>query len=313
MQLAKSSTLAQSRDILAEHLADRRSEATREGYAKDLKDFFKSVFDSEPTQQLVGDLLALQKPEAITLVLRYKAGLIQRQLAENTVNRRLAAIKSLVTFAKLRGLIDWDLSEIRGEPSQAYRDTTGIAPEQFSRVLEQCGDSIFGLRNRAILRLMWDCALRRSEVAKIDLRDYDRDSMRLAVLGKGRGSQVEWVPLSGKTVEAIDQWLRSRPGASDLNAPMFVALTVRHLGHRLTGQQLYTIVRQYAEKAGLTKIFSPHRVRHSALTALAAASGGDVRQVQTHARHKNVSVTMKYIDNASALKGEAVRVLGDLV
>jgi integrase/recombinase XerC len=313
MNLTKIGTLAQTRDILAEHLADRRSEATRAGYSKDLKDFFKSIFDSEPSQQLVTQFLGLEKSEAIGLVLQYKANLIARGLSENTVNRRLSAIKSLVKFAKLRGLIDWDISEVRGEPSQSYRDTTGIAPEQFSKVLAQCGDSIFGLRNRAILRLMWDCALRRSEVSKIDLCHYDRDSMRLAVLGKGRGSQVEWVLLSEKTVLAIDAWLLSRPGHTDLSSPMFVALTARHRGHRLTGQQLYIIVRRYAEKAGLAKTFSPHRVRHSALTSLAELSGGDVRQVQAHARHKNVSVTMKYIDNVAALKGEAVRSLGELV
>jgi integrase/recombinase XerC len=306
------SNLAPIRDLIAEHLADRRSISTRRAYAGDLRDFFRVTEGCEPSPVVMQKFLALDGPAAIGVVLQYKANLIARGLSENTVNRRLAAIKSLVKFARLQGAVFWDLDQIRSERLVQYRDTTGIVPEEYAKILANCGDSPIGKRDRAILRLIWDNALRRGEISKINFEHYDRAGMRLGILGKGKGTQVEWVAITEKTVLAIDAWLLVHPGSQSPIDPLFVACSPRHRGHRLSGSQIYNIVRGHGAKAGIEKIFSPHRGRHSSITAAAEMTGGDIRKIQQHGRHKRPETSMRYVDNLQKLQGEVATSISDL-
>src|SRR4028119_675971 len=118
--------LAGERDVLAELLADKRSLNTRHAYERDLKDFFQFIAQRTPTPELVTQFLELDRFRATALVLKYKAHLIERGLKEATINRRLAAIKSLVTFARKLGQCNYTLEDIKGEKVKPYRDTTGV-------------------------------------------------------------------------------------------------------------------------------------------------------------------------------------------
>ncbi|MEP0872403.1 tyrosine-type recombinase/integrase [Trichocoleus desertorum AS-A10] len=287
---------AQERDILAELLADKRSENTRRAYDKDLKDFFLSVSGHEPNPQLIIEFLKLERFTAIALVLQYKAKLIEKGLAEATVNRRLAAIKSLVKYAQKIGKCEWSLEEVQGEKAKAYRDTSGVDRDSYRAILEGCDRSTLqGQRNYAILRLLWDNALRRGEVVKLNVSDFDAEARSLTILGKGRGTQKERVSLSAATVEAIEAWLQHFPNWGK-DSPLFIALDNVHHGHRLTGNAIYNLVFEAAQKAGIKKRFSPHRCRHSSITAALDATGGNVREVQKLSRHKNLQTVLLYDD-----------------
>ena len=158
-------------DVLAQLLADRRSPETRRAYAKDLRDFFGFAAgvgpclsaDREPTPEVVREFLGLEQFAALSLVLRYKAHLRhERCLAEATVNRRLSAIKSLVRLGNQLGQCHFTLSEVKGDSVIRYRDTTGISKEVYRRLLAVPDRSTLkGKRDYAILRLLWDNALRR--------------------------------------------------------------------------------------------------------------------------------------------------------
>src|SRR5262245_20066625 len=95
-------------DVLTALLADKRSENTRRAYHYDLRDFFTSVYRDEPTPQRLGQFLALTTPEMVAVMLRYKARLIEADLAEATVNRRLSAVLSLVKYARKVGATQAD-------------------------------------------------------------------------------------------------------------------------------------------------------------------------------------------------------------
>ncbi len=307
------SQLAANQDILAEVLADKRSPETRRAYAKDLKDFFATIAESEPTPAKVAEFLQLSKYEARVLVLRYKQGLIEKGLKEATVNRRLAAIKSLVTYAYQIGKCNYSLAEVKGEKVKAYRDTTGISPEAFKGMLGLCDrGTLSGKRDYAILRLLWDNALRRGEVSRLDIKDFEWDSRRLWILGKGRGSQKEAVKLPVPTVQALQDWLQARR-ESNVNLPMFVSFDPVTPGHRLTGTAIYKIVQAYAVRAGISKKLSPHRIRHSSVTAALEATNGDVRRVQKLSRHVNLNTLTVYDDNRLSHQGEISDLLADLV
>jgi integrase/recombinase XerC len=173
-------------------------------------------------------------------------------------------------------------------------------------------DTLKGKRDYAILRLLWDNALRRGEVASLSIGDLDLDTRRLWILGKGRGSQKEAIALSNTTAAALQDWLLARR-ETNINKPLFIALDSVTSGHRLSTTSIYEIVQHYAKNAGITKVLSPHRIRHSSVTAALEATGGDVRRVQKLSRHANLNTLMIYDDNRLSHQGEISDLLADLV
>lgn len=306
---------AQHKDVMAELLADQRSPNTRSAYAKDLKDFFGFAAGvSEPSPELVAEFLGLERFNAVALVLKYKAYLLRdRGLKEATVNRRLAALKALVNFARQVGKCNYTLSDVKSEKVVPYRDTTGISKEAYRKMLAVPDlATLKGQRDYAILRLLWDNALRREELVRADLRDLDLEARSLLIIGKGKGTQKEAISLSGATVQALQAWLLARQEL-DINRPLFIALDRASCGHRLTGTAVYKLVESVARAAGINKKLSPHRIRHSGITAALDATGGDVRRVQKLSRHASLDTLMIYDDNRKNVQGEISDLLAGLV
>ncbi len=302
-----------NRDLLSQLLSDKRSPNTRHAYAKDLRDFFLTIAESEPTPEMVTYFLQLERCDAVTLVLRYKAMLVERGLKEATINRRLSAIRSLVKLAFCAGKCGYTLEEVKGEKVQVYRDTKGISREAYRKVLAiPDRTTLKGKRDYALLRLLWDNALRRGEIAGADLGDFDPSSKTLKIRGKGKGTAHEALDLSVTTAEAIRDWLLAR---RELNreAPLFISLDPIKKGHRITGAGIYWIVQHYCKAAGVTKRMSPHRIRHSSITAALDATNGNVRKVQKLSRHAQIDTLMVYDDNRQKDQLEISNLLAALV
>ena len=144
------------RDLLSELIADRRSPNTRRTYTKALVDFFMQVANAAPTPQLVGEFFALDHYQAMTLVLRYRRALSERGLAPSMINTRLAAIKSLVGYARKVGACHYDLADVAGVRVETYRDTSGVNPTKYQGMIGIFDRSTLkGVRDYAILRLLW--------------------------------------------------------------------------------------------------------------------------------------------------------------
>jgi integrase/recombinase XerC len=317
-----SSLVTQQPDWLAEHiededlirdlLADKRSRNTRRAYEKDLGYFFEFLTGKKPTPILVAQFLGLRRADAIKVVLRYKAQLLERGLKEATINRRLAAIRSLTAYARKLDKCAFTLEEVKGERCATYRDTTGVSVEEFKAMLAiPDRATLKGKRDYALLRLFWSNALRRSE-ALVRVEDFDAGAMTLNIVGKGRGTQVERVELPPTTVDAIQEWLIARGNVAKDDA-LFIALNNAHYGHPLTADGVYGIVRAIASQAGIKKIFSPHRIRHSSLTAALDATNGDVRRVQKLSRHRKADTLLIYDDNRKNAQKEMSGIVSDLV
>jgi integrase/recombinase XerC len=305
--------LSQDTDLMAALLADKRSPNTKKAYERDLKDFFKVAYDRIPSQELVGQFLRLDRFDAIALVLKYKSAMIARNLKEATVNRRLSAIKSLVDYAGKLGQCQWNLNQVQGETVQTYRDTTGVNISGIKAILEVPNrEMLSGRRDYAILRLLWDNALRRNEISSANIGDFDPETRSLKILGKGRGSQQSSISLSQATTIAITEWLELI-GKQDPNQPLFLALDAANYGQRLSGTSIYNLVNSVSKQAGITKKMSPHRIRHSAITAALDATNGNVRKVQKLSRHKKLDTLMLYDDNRTNAQGEISDLLSDLI
>jgi integrase/recombinase XerC len=161
-------------------------------------------------------------------------------LADATINRRIAAIKSLVTMGRKLGVCCYSLEDIKSEKVTPYRDTTGISPQAFKTALAiHDRETLEGKRNYAILVLLWANALRRNEIVQSNIRDFDPESRTLQILGKGKGNQAETIDLSQSVCNAIASWIAVHP-YPEPNQPLFVSLK-RDKGHRLTGESIRTL------------------------------------------------------------------------
>lgn len=302
-------------EVISQLLADTRSPNTKKAYEKDLKDFFLFISGRIPDQNLVLEFLHLEQRHAVAVVLKYKSHLVNlKKLAEATVNRRLSAIKSLAAMGRKLGVCNYTLEDIKGEHVESYRDTTGIAPADFSKVLALVDrTTLKGKRDYAILRLLWDNALRRSEVCNLNVSDFNANSSTLSILGKGKGTQKTVVDLSRKTVEAIADWLIASGGASKLKQPLFVATSYNGNGKRLSGEAIRLLVSGLCQKVGITKQMSPHRVRHSSITTVLDKNNGNYRATQRFSRHARPDTVMKYDDNRQKLQKQMTDILADLV
>jgi integrase/recombinase XerC len=288
---------------------------TKKAYEKDLKDFFKFISGQIPDQNLVLEFLHLEQRHAVAVVLKYKAHLVNfKKLAEATVNRRLSAIKSLAAMGRKLGVCNYTLEDIKGEHVESYRDTTGIPPSDFSKVLALVDrTTIKGKRDYAILRLLWDNALRRSEVCNLNVGDFNAQASTLSILGKGKGTQKTVVDLSRKTVEAIADWLIASVRASKFKQPLFVATSYNGNGKRLSGEAIRLLVSLLCKEVGITKQMSPHRVRHSSITTVLDKNNGNYRATQRFSRHAQPDTVMKYDDNRQKLQKAMTDILADLV
>jgi integrase/recombinase XerC len=305
-------------DVLAQLLDDTRSADTKRTYEKALKDFFTKMTGQPPSPDSVLEFLHLEEKQAIAIVLKYKARMMKgegydKPLAESTVNTRLSAIKSLVKMGRKLGVCHYNIQDVSGEKRQKYRDTSGVSVETYQRILAWCDrQTLVGQRDYALLRLLWANALRRIEVQRLNVSDFDPEERKLRILGKGRGRQTELVDLDAATTEAIANWITAQ-GRSMPDAPLFFALDFANRGHRLTGDAIRKIVVRYCEKAGIKKMMSPHRIRHSAITAALDATDGNLRKVQKLSRHKNIETVTVYDDNRKKDQREMTDLLGGMI
>ncbi|HJY85987.1 MAG TPA: tyrosine-type recombinase/integrase, partial [Candidatus Acidoferrales bacterium] len=271
-------------------------------YRQDLEDFaeFIPVSSVEEAARL---LLTGGHGGANALALAYKTHLYELGLAPSTINRRLAALRSMVKLARSLGMIPWSL-EVESVKSEPYRDTRGPGRDGFRRILDRLVQRTDpkGIRDIALLRCLYDLALRRAEVVGLDLEDLDLAAGTLAVLGKGR-TEKSPVTLPGPTKAALEAWLAIRgptPG------PLFRSLDRARKGNgRLTGGAVYLIVRKLGRKAGLET--RPHGLRHAAITEALDLTRGDVRAVQKFSRHRDVRTLERYDDARQDLAGEVAK------
>lgn len=293
--------------VLADWLNTKRSNHTQRVYRRDIENFLSDIGTE------LGKFLTLDRHGAYALVSRYKGELITKGLKSATINRRLAAIKSLVAFSYNCGYCDFMLESVKGEKLSAYRDTSGVDPETFKRVLGGIDrETLKGIRDYALLVLLWSNALRRSEVSKANIGDFDPVAKTLRIYGKGRGNQSEIVSLGTGTVTAIMAWLEAR-GEHLPDKALFVSVNAGYRDGRLSTQAIYNIVSDRCQSAGITKVMSPHRVRHSAITAALEATGGDVRRVQKLSRHSSLNTLLIYDDNRKNHQGEVTDLLDSLI
>jgi integrase/recombinase XerC len=238
------------------------------------------------------------------LVLRYRGDLQARGKAASTINRHLAAVRSLVRLARLIGVVTWTL-EVEGVRTAPCRDTRGPGAVGVAQLLQAAATrtDAKGLRDVAIVRVLYDLGLRCEETANLDVADLDETGSALWVRGKGRPSK-ELLSLPAVTLEALRAWLSHRGAVA---GPLFQTLGPRGKARngRLTTRAIYRIVRTLGARAGL-KVW-PHGLRHTAITEAvkaAPAAGIGLDEVRQFSRHANINTLLIYRDRERNVQGQ---------
>ncbi len=296
-------------NIWTEFLKLQISEHTKCTYSAALNDFFLQITGARVNPLQIRDFLNLPSEQAIAVVLSYRSRLLDLNLSPNTINTRLAAIKSLVNHARKLSQCGFSLEDVASLKVESYRDTSGVEPDVYRRMIEAIDrDTIGGKRDYAIMRLLWDNALRRSEVTAVNISDFQSD--KLWIMRKGKIQKVA-VDLAAKTQSALVQWLSVRGGKP--SEPLFIALDNRAYGKRLSGRSLGYLVERLAKDVNVSKRMSPHRVRHSSITAFLDLSDGNVRDARLLSGHAKLETLVIYDDRRKNVQGKVSSQLADLV
>jgi integrase/recombinase XerC len=302
LDLIPNGSSVQTQELLRAFLSGR-SPRTLKAYGQDLADF-QTFTQTKSTEDAARLLLAQGHGKANLLLLEYRTHLVGRGLQSATVNRRLAAVRSLVKLAKTLGMVDWSL-DVQNVKAEAYRDTKGPGKAGFRAMLQTLAEkqSKKTIRDTAILRLLYDLALRTGEVVALDFCDVELSQKVIHVLGKGRTSKQQ-LTLPEPTKAALETWLQIRGSKA---GPLFFNLDRARKGQRLTGVSIYRLVRKLGEVNGFRT--RPHGIRHTAITEackVAAANGIGLEEVLDFSRHSrsSVAILMIYRDRERNIQGQ---------
>jgi integrase/recombinase XerD len=214
-----------------------------------------------------------------------------RPAAATTIQRKVACLRSFYRHLRREERIDHDpTSELRA-PRRSQRLPQVLTRGDVAHLLAQPdGASPAGLRDRALLEVMYACGLRASEAIDLEVADVDLEAG--VVIARGKGSKERLVPVGSKAIDAVREYLEDgRPDLVGLaDEPR---LFVNRRGGGLTRQGLYKIVQRHARTAGLADRMSPHTLRHSFATHL-LAGGCDLRSVQEMLGHADIATTQVY-------------------
>ena len=221
-----------------------------------------------------------------------------RGLAESSLARITVSIRSFYKFlAKEEGVEN--VARDLAPPRIPKRLPKALTISEVSMILDAPARDGIGLRDRALLELLYATGARVSELVALNLEDIRSSSAEneefrtLRLFGKGRKERL--VPVGSFARAALDQYLtRTRPAlAKSENQKGARALFLNQHGGRLTRQAAWGIVQDSARRAGLGKDVSPHALRHSFATHL-LDGGADVRVVQELLGHASVTTTQIY-------------------
>lgn len=218
-------------------------------------------------------------------------------LAPSSAGRCVVAVRGLHRFATAEGLAGEDVSADVTPPRADQRLPKALSHDEITRLLATPDTStVEGLRDAALLELLYGTGARISEVCALDVDDVSRhlddEDAGLRLLGKGRKERV--VPLGSYARAAIQAWLvRGRPIWQARAKSPGPALLLNTRGARLSRQSAWSAVAAAAHRAQVTTEVSPHSLRHSFATHL-LDGGADVRVVQELLGHSSVTTTQIY-------------------
>ena len=252
------------------------SRHTLRGYATDLAEFRNFL-----SHEGLGDL-ADADPRAIRAWL---VRLHDRKLAKSSIARKLATVRSCFRFLARLGVVEFNPARQVRSPRLPKRLPSFLPKDESKGLLDaEVERSEAGLRDHALLELLYATGLRVAECCGLDLDDVERRRGAVRVMGKGGKERV--VPAGDAALGAIDAWLSVRGEGRG-------ALFTNSRGGRLGTRSVHRIVKRRARAAGIDRRVTPHTLRHTFATHM-LGEGADLRLIQELLGHSRLTTTQRY-------------------
>ena len=265
---------------------------TVRSYHSDLEQFLRFVKEKGGEQGKAEQEPALDSIDF--LLIREYFGTLFSAARRTTIARKISAVKSFFTFLEKRGLIRENAAADMTAPRQEKYIPTYLPVDEMFRLLERPDQGRpLGLRDLAILEVLYSCGLRVSELVGLDIKSIDFEQRLVRVLGKGNKERI--VPVGKAAVKAVRRYLdgtaslRKKAGGDPGTGHLFINAR----GGRLSTRSVANIVKKYGREGGLMLDISPHALRHTFATHL-LDGGADLRSVQELLGHVSLSTTQKY-------------------
>jgi len=239
-------------------------------------------------QKKIESLDRVDKP----LLREYLAYLMEQGVVKASITRKLSAIRSFYRYLLREGILTVNPLEMAASPRRDRRLPEFLTVEETVRLLKAPDlNTLQGLRDRAIMELIYAAGLRISELASLDAGQIDLDSCEIRVMGKGSKERV--VLIGQPAAGAINNYLESGRPLLLGDAADRGALFLNNKGGRLSERYVQKMLIKYAAIAGIDKRVHPHMLRHTFATHL-LDGGADLRVVQELLGHSNLATTQIY-------------------
>ena len=278
--------------LIAQKARKNLSDYTLRNYANDLRQFFDYLDEGSRGLRTVDRLL----------VREYLSSLVGSGLANASVSRKVSTLRVFYRYLRNEDVLDVDpMLGVRG-PKKEQRLPRFLTQGEVETLISAADkDTPQGLRDRAILELLYAAGLRVSEVVGVEVANVDLDDQTARVLGKGARERL--VMMGRPAVRAVERYLEE--GRPKLAKGPATALFLNRDGERLSQRAVQIMVRRCALAAGLDRSVHPHLLRHTFATHL-LEGGAELRVVQTLLGHANVNTTQIYTHVTDSAKRKAI-------
>jgi integrase/recombinase XerD len=223
---------------------------------------------------------------------RYIGSLYDLGLASNSQARMISSIRSFCKYLRIEGLMDSDPLELISTPKLDKKLPDVLTVDEIELIISSVDMSKNeGVRNRALLEVLYSCGIRVSELIGLQISRIDLIDNLVRVVGKGNKERI--VPIGSQACEAIAEYITHYRAQLNVNEGHEDILFLGRYGRGLTRQMIFTILKTTAIAAGIKKKISPHTFRHSFATHL-VEHGADLRAVQEMLGHAQITTTEIY-------------------
>jgi len=281
--------------VFISYLRDQKgySKHTLRNYLIDLTQFSEFLVKREALPQ-DDQKLDLDMDAIDALVIREYLGSLFGRFERSTIARKLSAVRSFFIFLEKKGMVRANPAGDVATPKLEKYIPVYLPVDDVFRLLERPDrKKPLGLRDLAILEVLYSCGIRVSELEALDISSVDFEGRLVTVIGKGNRERI--VPIGRIALKAVRDYLeatrglRKGHGYDSRDAPLFINFR----GGRLSGRSIGRIIKRYATESGLNPEISPHSMRHTFATHL-LDGGADLRAVQELLGHASLSTTQKY-------------------
>ncbi|MGI6112828.1 MAG: site-specific tyrosine recombinase XerD [Mahellales bacterium] len=262
------------------------SENTLDSYTRDLKQYIIFL-----KKQQLSQLKQITKATIISYILFLQ----KKGNRTTTVSRKLSSIRSFHRFLLYKRYLDQDPTQDLESPKIERRFPNYLTTSEVELLLDQpVLSDIKGIRDKAMLELLYATGIRVSELVELNLSDINMD---LGYIKCSKGFKERIIPLGSLAIKYIRKYLNTCRTTMIKN-PGEQALFVNCHGSRLTRQGFWKIVKYYTSKAKINKDITPHTLRHSFAMHL-LDNGADIKAVQEMLGHSDISTTQVYTQLAN--------------